>query len=116
MWAGRYAIAHFTRLLAPCGELCFECSSILEGTIPLSDPLTIEREYQARLDAMAPSERVARSIAMFTWTCQQLARQITAEQGETREAVLKWKVALRLYGNEPTMREMIEQRLADVSD
>lgn len=76
----------------------------------------IEREYQARLDAMSPAERVARSAAMFAWTREQLARQILSEHGQMSDELLKWHVALRLYGNEPGVRSMIEQRLADVSD
>ena len=51
---------------------------------------------------------------MFSWTCEQLARQITAEQGQMSNEALKWQVALRLYGDEPVVRGMIEQRLADV--
>ncbi|MGI9470759.1 MAG: hypothetical protein ACR2NZ_04450 [Rubripirellula sp.] len=81
----------------------------------MSDPLAIEREYQSRLDAMSPAERVSRSAAMLTWTCEQLARQITKEKGQIPDETLKWHVALRLYGNEPGVRRLIEQRLADVS-
>ncbi|MCG8651792.1 MAG: hypothetical protein MI861_18270 [Pirellulales bacterium] len=81
----------------------------------MADPLTIEREYQTRLDAMSPAERVSRSLTMFTWTCNQLARQIIAEQGQMSGEALKWKVALRLYGDEPVVRRLIKKRLADVS-
>ena len=80
--------------------------------MPLSE---IEIEYQTRLDSMTPAERVARSAAMFAWTREQLARQIVAADGEMPEEILKWKVALRLYGNEPEVRKLIEQRMADVS-
>jgi hypothetical protein len=64
---------------------------------------------------MAPAERVARSAAMFAWTRGQLARQIVAERGPTGAESLKWLVALRCYGGEPMVREMIERKLADVS-
>ena len=64
---------------------------------------------------MSPAERVARSAAMFQWTRQQIARQLVAQRGEMNEEVLKWRVALRLYGNQPAIREMIERKLADVS-
>lgn len=64
---------------------------------------------------MTPAERVARSAAMFQWTRDQLARQIIAERGPTDTESLKWLVALRLYGNEASVREMIERKLADVS-
>lgn len=64
---------------------------------------------------MTPAERVARSAAMFQWTRDQIARQLTKEFGEMSGELLKWNVAMRLYGNEPQMRSMIEQKLADVS-
>lgn len=52
---------------------------------------------------------------MFQWTRDQLARQVIAEYGSVPDEILKWHVALRLYGREPEMRNMIEQKLADVS-
>ena len=64
---------------------------------------------------MAPAERVARSAAMFEWTRDQLARQIVHERGEMNSESLRWHVGLRLYGNEPLVREWIERKLADVS-
>ena len=76
---------------------------------------SIESAYLAGIDALSPAERVARSAAMFQWTRDQLGRRISCELGETNETLLKWHVALRLYGNEPAIRKMIEQKLADVS-
>lgn len=64
---------------------------------------------------MTPAERVARSAAMFQWTRDQLARQITDQLGPMEESILKWHVALKLYGNEPVVREMIEREIANVS-
>ena len=75
----------------------------------------IELRYQERIDALTPAERVARSAAMFAWTREQIARQIVSEQGEMDGESLEWKVALRLYGSEPTVRRLIERKLADVS-
>ncbi len=75
----------------------------------------IELAYQQRIDSMLPFERVARSAAMFQWTCEQIARQIVSESGPMSDDLLKWHVALRLYGNEPAVRRMIEGKIADVS-
>jgi hypothetical protein len=75
----------------------------------------IESRYQEAIDALTPAERVARSAAMFAWTREQIGRQIVAEQGAMDAEPLKWKVALRLYGNEPIVRRLIERKLADVS-
>ena len=76
---------------------------------------SIENAYQRQIDSMSPAERVARSAAMFVWTREQLTRQIIAERGPTEAETLKWLVALRLYGNQPVLRELIETKLADVS-
>ena len=85
----------------------------------LSTP--IESAYRDAIDAMSPAERVARSAAMFQWTRQQLARQIIAERTvddgsrDIDPETLKWMVALRLYGDQPVVRRLIEQTLRDVS-
>ena len=76
---------------------------------------TIERAYRQRIRSMTPVERVARSAAMFQWTREQIARQIVAERGPTDPELLKWLVAMRLYGKEPGIRAMIERKLGDVS-
>ncbi len=76
---------------------------------------SIEQEYQTRMDALLPVERVARSAAMFQWTREMLARQVTAQMGDMSAERLKWEVALRLYGGESAMRSMIEKSLQDVS-
>lgn len=75
----------------------------------------IEKEYQARMSALSPAERVARSAAMFQWTREMLARQTTAEMGNLSAERLKWEVALRQYGNEPAIRAMIQGLLNNVS-
>ncbi len=52
---------------------------------------------------------------MFQWTREQISRQIVAKSGPVDEEKLKWLVALRLYGNEPAVRALIERKLNDVS-
>ena len=75
----------------------------------------IEKKYQEGIDALTPAERVARCAAMFDWTREQIARQILADEGERDPELLKWKVALRLYANEPFVCRLIQRKLADVS-
>ena len=82
--------------------------------------MTIEAEYRARINALAPHERVARSAAMFQWTREMIGRQICKEQLETGGEVLsgeklKWQIALRMYAAEPAVVALIQRRLADVS-
>lgn len=68
------------------------------------------------MDALSPKERVARSVALFNWAREMIARQILAERGPMSPERLKWEVALRQYGSEPSVRAMIERMLADVPD
>jgi hypothetical protein len=75
----------------------------------------IEHEYQSRMDALSGRERITRSLMLLAWSRQMLARRILAERGEMSEERLKWEVALRLYGSDPTVCRMIESELADVS-
>ena len=82
--------------------------------VKMSPHSAVESQYQDAIDALTPAQRVARSAAMFAWTRDQIARQIVSEQGEMDDVSLKWKVALRLYGGEPTVRRLIEQKLSDV--
>ena len=81
----------------------------------MTTPSVIEARYRDCIDAMTPAERVARSAAMFAWTRNQIARQITSQQGEMDAELLKWKVALRLYGSESSVRRLIEREFPDVS-
>jgi len=85
------------------------------GTAGKTSPLsTVESKYQEGIAALTPAQRVARSAALFAWTRDQIARQIVAEQGDMDNETLRWHVALRLYGSEPSVRHLIERKLSDV--
>jgi hypothetical protein len=75
----------------------------------------VQDEYDRRMQALSPKERVARSAAMFQWAREMIARQIVKESGPLPQEVLKWRVAQRLYGREPQAAALIERMLADVS-
>lgn len=82
--------------------------------------MSIEEQYNARIDAMSPKERVARSAAMFQWMRDTIGRSLQkdrqAECGEEYTAEeLKLRIALKIYASEPAVVEFIERRLADVS-
>ena len=77
--------------------------------------IDVEEEYQRRIAAMAPWEKVARSAAMFAWTRQQMAARIRKENPELSDEQLKWYVALELYQDEPQVVEMIKEHLKHVS-
>lgn len=71
----------------------------------------IEERYRAEIDRLSPRERIARGMAMFDWARGWLERQIVAERGPMPPDRLRWEVALRLYGNEPGPRQLIERVL-----
>lgn len=73
--------------------------------------MTIEERYQTEVDRLTPRERIARGIAMFDWARGWLERQIVAERGPMTKERLRWEVALRLYGDEPGPRRLIEKFL-----
>ena len=76
----------------------------------------VEKDYQAQMASLSPRERMARCAAMLKWTRDLLARQVTEELGSISDEQLKWEVAKRMYGADPTASAFIERRLADVSD
>ena len=75
----------------------------------------IEQAYRKRIASLTPAERIARSAAMYQWTRDQIARQIRADEPGILPENLKWQVALRLYGDQPIVREWIERKLKNVS-
>ncbi|MEQ1907149.1 MAG: hypothetical protein ABL888_23390 [Pirellulaceae bacterium] len=78
-------------------------------------PSAVEIEYQRRVDAMSPAEKMARCSAMFAWTRQQMARRLRSENPTLSDDQIKWKVALKLYESEPAVTNLIEEYLQHVS-
>ena len=76
-----------------------------------SENWSVEKEYQSRMAALTPKERVARSVAMFNMTRESIGRQVIDELGEMSYDRLRWEVALRMYSSEPAVCEMIRERL-----
>ena len=75
----------------------------------------VELEYQRRIQAMSIRERVERSVAMFAWTRQQMARRIRLEDPQLSDEEIKWRVALKLYEKEPEIVKLIQEHLQRVS-
>lgn len=76
----------------------------------------IERLYQAATENMLPKEKLARTIELFNWTREYIARRIKAEAPTASDTKIKLLVALRMYGSESGMKKLLESQLADVSD
>jgi hypothetical protein len=79
------------------------------------DKSEIELEYERRLQAMSPAEKVARSAAMLAWTRQQMAIRIRNTQPTLSDEEVKWHVALQLYESDPEVVRLIQEQLANVS-
>ena len=80
-------------------------------------PSLVEEVYQQRIAATTPVEKIARMCALNSCSRWNLARVITEELGEMPPEVLKWQMALRLYGRnpDPKCRQLIEEQLERVS-
>lgn len=76
----------------------------------------IEAEYQSRMAALSPKDKIARSMAMLRWTRERLARQVVAELRPMPEERLKWEVALRLYSGDARAAEKIKKVLNQLQE
>jgi hypothetical protein len=74
--------------------------------------MTIEQRYQDTIDQLPPWQKIARGLAMFDWARSWIGRQVVAEHGQLPSERLRWEVALRLYGDDPATRHLIERHLA----
>jgi hypothetical protein len=75
----------------------------------------IEQHYQEAMDRLPPREKIARGLAMFDWARGWISRQIIAERGPMPDERLRWEVALRVYGDDPVVRTLIERQLAGLA-
>jgi hypothetical protein len=81
----------------------------------MNSPQGVEALYRERIDRMTIAERVQRAAALLAWSRGFVARQVLAERGALSSEQLKWEVALRQYGSDPTVRSMIERMLGRAS-
>lgn len=74
----------------------------------------VEETYRAAVDAMTPAQKIERMLALNQWAHWHIERRITAEQGPLPPEIMKWQVALWIYGRNPECRKLIEEHLARV--
>ncbi len=74
----------------------------------------IEKLYQSAIAEMSIKDRIARSVELFNWSREFIGRQIRSEHPSVSQERLKLLVALRMYGGDPHMKELLEGMLADV--
>ena len=75
---------------------------------------TIGKEYEKRMDALTPKERMARAASMHRWSREIIARQIASNEGPFPPERMKWLVALREYGANSMTRKLIRKALDHV--
>ena len=93
------------------------------GHAPRSAPLhfpvrlhmDIEAAYRERVNSMSIAERIRRAETLFNWSRDYIARSILASRGSIPDADLRWEVALRQYGSQPEIRELIDDLRGRVS-
>ncbi len=71
--------------------------------------MNVELEYRECIRAMSVAERVRRAEELFDWSRDYLARSIIAARGPMSDEELKWEVAIRQYGANPAVRELIHE-------
>ena len=76
----------------------------------------VEQHYRNAIDKMSVKERMARSAGMFNWAREFLGRELRKEHPTASEERLKLLMALRTYGSQPTMRQLLEKELERVPD
>lgn len=79
-----------------------------------TDAINVEDVYRQAVDAMTPAQKLARMVELNRWAHWNIERCITEDEGPLPPEVMKWRVALWLYGRNPDCRRLIEEQLARV--
>ena len=74
----------------------------------------IDSIYQASIDALTPCEKVSRMVELFNWSREFLGRQVREENPDASLERVKLLVAMRMYGQEPGMKKLLEGALENV--
>ncbi len=74
----------------------------------------VEDAYRVAVDAMTPAQKFARMVELNQWALWDIERCIIEEHGPLPPEVLKWTVALWIYGRNPDSRQLIEEQLNHV--
>lgn len=76
----------------------------------------VPQRYEELIDAMPVHIKVARAAQMFQWSRDWIMRQVLAEKGTMSEERLRLEIAMKMYGHEESVRQLIEKALSHVSD
>lgn len=75
----------------------------------------VDEAYRHAIDVMSPAKKIERMVNLNSWGRNVIERKITAEFGPLPPEVLKLRIALWIYGDEPAARELVEEALRRVS-
>ncbi|RLS79825.1 MAG: hypothetical protein DWI00_01740 [Planctomycetota bacterium] len=75
----------------------------------------VQQRYDKLIDEMPIHVKVARAAEMFQWSRDWLMRQVLAEKGPMSEERLRLEIAMRMYGHEEPVRQLIEKALSHVA-
>ena len=75
----------------------------------------VQQRYDKLIDEMPIHVKVARAAEMFQWSRDWLMRQVLAEKGPMSEERLRLEIAMRMYGHEKPVRQLIEKALSHVA-
>ena len=76
----------------------------------------VQRRHDELIDEMPVHVKVARAAEMFRWSRDWIMRQILAEKGPMSEERLSLEIAMKMYGHEESVRQLIEKALSHVAD
>ncbi|MBX3442996.1 MAG: hypothetical protein KF774_11380 [Planctomyces sp.] len=75
----------------------------------------VDDAYDRAVDAMTVAERIQRMVELTAWSREVLAQRIQEELGPLTPEQLKWQLLLRLYGDSPQLRPLIEEAISNLS-
>jgi hypothetical protein len=75
----------------------------------------VQQRYDKLIDEMPIHVKVARAAEMFQWSRDWLMRQVLAEKGPMSEERLRLEIAMKMYGHEEPVRQLIEKALSHVA-
>lgn len=76
----------------------------------------VDTHYQQAVTEINPREKIARAMELFNWSREFIGREVRKCNPSASPERIKLLVALRLYGNDSYMREIIEGLLLNVPD
>ena len=75
----------------------------------------VEDAYRRAVDQMTVADKFQRMHELNAWARWNIGQRIIEAEGPLPDEVLKWRIALWIYGRQPEVRRLTEEQLARVS-